>query len=209
MLIRSFAWAGGGVGAGDGVGAGARPDGLRGSIFRSSRREASRRPACAPGCWGRSRPAFRGVGGWLISIIRIVRWRIAETRKPWRWLNRCTLRPAYPLPHDRGRVPRAGRRESTNPYQILELERPTHNLSARPAAKLSVRRSAPGSSGPGPAPGARPPPRPAGAERSDRPSEGLDLEPERLLVGGALACGLDAGLPRSLLQPVDLGFPGA
>ncbi len=45
-------------------------------------------------------PRVRGDGGWLISIIRIVRWRIAETRKPWRWLNRCTLGPSSRCPLD-------------------------------------------------------------------------------------------------------------
>jgi hypothetical protein len=37
---------------------------------------------------------LRGVSGWAINTISKVRWRIAETRKPCRWSNLCTLCPS-------------------------------------------------------------------------------------------------------------------
>jgi hypothetical protein len=85
-LILSFFWAGEGASAAGGVGAGMgrgrAPGGGVGMSCLKSAAGGRKTKSFFSSVFGSTSSNFRGDDGWAISIIRRVRWRIAETRNP-------------------------------------------------------------------------------------------------------------------------------
>ncbi len=80
--MRSFALAGGGVGAG--VGTGFAAGGGEGKTRLSSAAGGRNTLSCRSSSAGSISSIFLGTCGWLIKIISMTTWTMAETRNPWR-----------------------------------------------------------------------------------------------------------------------------